>query len=265
MTLPILPPLGLCCRGRGAPVAPPPIAKPPNVDFNYLYWCQKSWSYSDEICSSSLWSPFPSDINVCSYVDVLPSFSIYALCLREDIILTQFVSLICFWVPSPVRLPWTLLLVEFPLGTSVSPSVNSCSSARCATAANSRCSGFCIFRRLIILIKQRLWPPSSYTSWAYGLSDGYVTLLFFSSYPWCSFDTLWSAVGVPQGSVLGSLLFNIFFSGLCSYIKQHSRYLLFADEIKVVPTVSLKQTVHFYMIPFAVVLITIWNLILIKV
>ena len=42
--------------------------------------------------------------------------------------------------------------------------------------------------------------------------------------------------GVPQGSVLGLLLFNVFINGLCSSF-EHSSYFLFAD-IKVCRTVS---------------------------
>jgi hypothetical protein len=38
--------------------------------------------------------------------------------------------------------------------------------------------------------------------------------------------------GVPHGSVLGSLLFNIFMNDLCNVIK-YSRYLLFADDIRI--------------------------------
>ena len=38
--------------------------------------------------------------------------------------------------------------------------------------------------------------------------------------------------GVPQRSVLGPLLSNIFISDLCNVIK-HTKYLLFADDVTI--------------------------------
>jgi hypothetical protein len=75
---------------------------------------------------------------------------------------------------------------------------------------------------------------------AFGLSGGYVN--WFCSYltnrqsqvPVSGILSSPFVVlsGVPQGSVLGPLLFSIFMNDLCDVIN-YSRYLLFADNIKI--------------------------------
>jgi hypothetical protein len=84
---------------------------------------------------------------------------------------------------------------------------------------------------------------------ASGLSGGYVN--WFRSYlsNWKSqvrvsgvlslpFEVL---SGVPQGSVLGPLLFNAFINDICDAVA-HSKYLLFADDIKIYQAVNLHRT-----------------------
>jgi hypothetical protein len=49
---------------------------------------------------------------------ILFMYLIYVLYMREDISLMQFLFLMFFWALNLVYLPWTLLVYEYPLGTS---------------------------------------------------------------------------------------------------------------------------------------------------
>jgi hypothetical protein len=87
----------------------------------------------------------------------------------------------------------------------------------------------------------------------YGLSSGYIN--WFHSYltnreSCVRFSGLFSSPfvvlsGVPQGSVLGPLVFNIFINDLCEVIN-HSSCLLFADDLKVYRAINHLMTVSFY-------------------
>jgi hypothetical protein len=80
---------------------------------------------------------------------------------------------------------------------------------------------------------------------AHGLSDGYVnwfriylinrqsSIRILDSFS-LHFEVL---AGVPQGSVLGPLLVNIFINDLCNVIK-HFKCLLFADDVKIVSAIN---------------------------
>jgi hypothetical protein len=101
---------------------------------------------------------FSPGCNGYRYANILQILN--ALYMREDISLMKFLSLIFQWVVNLFHLPWILLVFEFPLRTSeaflcfalVHPSKN-CPSARCATAENSVCSDFDVYRRQSITVK----------------------------------------------------------------------------------------------------------------
>jgi hypothetical protein len=88
-------------------------------------------------------------------------YLIDVLYMTGDINLMQVLSLMFYWIPNPVHLPWTLLVYEFPLGTSetflffyVSSFYKNCPSGRCVIAANSICNHLDVFRRQIVTLSQ---------------------------------------------------------------------------------------------------------------
>ena len=114
---------------------------------------------------------------------MLFKYLIYVLYMSEDINLMQFLALMFFWALNLVHLQWTLLVYEYPLGSSrdfplfhVSLSYKNCPSGRCTTVANSVCIKLDVLRRQIFTLSQ-MWYY--FTILLQGVLINYLSILLF--------------------------------------------------------------------------------------
>jgi hypothetical protein len=76
--------------------------------------------------------------------------------------------------------------------------------------------------------------PSSYVGWFHSYLDNrHYSVRISGTLSFC----FTANSGVPQGPTLGPLLFNIFINDICNII-HNSRYLLFADDLKIYRTIT---------------------------
>jgi hypothetical protein len=96
-------------------------------------------------------------------------------------------------------------------------------------------SAFDIVSHTLLLHKLRAnGLPDSYVSWLHSYKTNRYSVARIHGICPTAFEVL---SGVRQESVLGHLLFSVFISDLCNFLK-HSRYLSFADDIKIYCTLS---------------------------